>query len=120
MNSGTSTVTGEDSETCAQASFSTYKTVRVELFFEGKLQDTLYVFNWLHFACRRNLQRCVLVFNFLNILIPIYLAQFFFLQGIGLFMIMRLEEKNDLHPPQLKQNLGKRTFKYAGKHYPLV
>ena len=71
MNSGTSTVTVEDSETCAQASFSTYKTVRVELFFEGKLQDTLYVFNWLHFACRRNLQRCVLVFNFLNILIPI-------------------------------------------------
>ena len=50
------------------------------------IENALHVLNWLSLACRRKLHKCILVFNLLqNILLS-------FLQGIGLFMNMQLEE----------------------------
>ena len=57
---------------------------------EKTSKDTLPVLNWLNLACGRKIHKYNLVFKSLNILVPEYVNQY--LQGIGPFMIMRLEE----------------------------
>ena len=59
---------------CKQALILRWKTSK----------DSLHVLNWLSLACRRTLHKCILVFKCLNNLVPKYLNQVFFLQGIGL------------------------------------
>ena len=54
---------GEISQKDIGRSFSTYKTVRLELFLEGKPQDTRRVLNWLSLACRRKRYKCIKVFK---------------------------------------------------------
>ena len=54
-------------------------------------KDTLRVLNWLSLARRKKLHKCNLVFKCLNNLVPKILLSF--LQGMGFFMIMRLEDE---------------------------
>ena len=87
---------GEISQKDVAKSFSAYKTIRLELLFERKLQKTLAEFNWLILACRRQRHECTLVFKCLNILVTKHLTQSFTRNRA--FHDNANRRSNDLHP----------------------
>ena len=57
--------------------------------------------------------KCILVFKYLNNLVPKYLTQFF--KRNADLHNHATRRSNHLHPPKPKRNIGKKkTFKYAG------
>ena len=100
---------GEISQKDVAKSFSAYKTMRLELLFERKLQKTLAEFNWFILACRRKRHKCTLVFKCLNILVTKYLTQSFTRPNRA-FHDNANRRSNDLHPPIPKHYIGKKAF----------
>ena len=88
---------GEISQKYVAKSFSAYKTIRLDLLFERKLQKTLAEFNWFILACRRKQYKCTLVFKCLNILVTKYLTQSFTRPNRA-FHDNANRRSNDLHP----------------------
>ena len=76
------------------------------------LRDAFHLLNWLSLACGRKLQKCSLVFKCLNNLVPKYLTEYFIRSKA--FHDYGARESSNMHPPEPKTNMGKRTFKYAG------
>ena len=75
-------------------------------------KNAFHLLYWLSLACKGKLHKCSLVFKCLNNLVPKYLKEYFIRNKA--FHDYGTKRSNDLHPPMAKNNMGKRTFKYAG------
>ena len=85
-----------------------YKTVQLELFFEGELTRSLLT-GQLSLACRGKLHKCLLVnvFGCLNNLLLKYLIQYFTRNRA---FHDRVTRSINLHPPKPKHKMERRTL----------
>ena len=66
--------------------------------------DTFCVLNWLNLTSRK-MNKCSLVFKWLNNIVPKYLTQYF--TGNADLHDCATRRSNNLHPPKPKRNMGK-------------
>ena len=74
--------------------------------------DAFDILKWKDLETKRKLHKCILVYKCLNNLVPDYLGNYFN-KNLD-YHNYNTRRKRDLHLPQPKRNLGKRTFKYFG------
>ena len=68
--------------------------------------------NWKNLETKRKLHICIFVYKCLKNLVPDYLCNYFD-RNLN-YHNYNTRRKRDLHLPQPKRNLGKRTFRYSG------
>ena len=106
---------GEISEGCCKELHRIQNRAARIMLRKNTSNHAFCVLNWLNLASRRKMQKCILVFQCLNNLVPKYLTQYF-TRNADLHN-HATRRSNDPHQPKPKCNIGKRTFRYAGAIY---
>ncbi len=74
--------------------------------------DTFSVLNWINLQRRREMHVCIFVYKCLNYLYPSNISELL-TQNYKIHQ-HNTRRKNDLHLPNIKLELGKRTFRFNG------
>ena len=106
---------GEISEGCCKELHRLQNRAARIILQKNTSNDTFCALNWLSLASRSKMHKCILVFKYLNNLVPKCLTQY--LTGNADLHDHATRSSNDLQPLKSKRNMGKRTFKYAGSIY---
>ena len=74
--------------------------------------EALKTLGWRNLEIIRKRNKSILVFKFLNDLVPLYLSDYF--NRNHSFHSCNTRRREDIHPSRPKLSLGKRTFRYSG------